>query len=70
MSRQHQDSFLPRSAQGEEGYETAAKYRCLVRINSVPHTADIHLPHPKIALRNSFKGWTTGGRCRTCLRIQ
>lgn len=28
---------------GEEGHETATKYPALVRINSVSHTADIHL---------------------------
>ncbi|MGK7451595.1 DUF5431 family protein [Salmonella enterica] len=35
-----------RFAQGEEGYETAAKHSVLVRINSVPHATDIYLPDP------------------------
>ncbi|MCL5636864.1 DUF5431 family protein [Enterobacter hormaechei] len=34
------------------------------------HTADIHLPDAKIALRNSPEGRTTGGRCNSGLRIQ
>nr|WP_236732505.1 MULTISPECIES: DUF5431 family protein [Enterobacteriaceae] len=63
-------SRLLRSAQGEEGYETAAKYRYLVRTDSVSHTAGIHLPDEEIALRNPPEGRKTGGRCRTCLRIQ
>ena len=50
MSSPHQDSLLPRFAQGEEGHETAAKHSARVRINSVPHTVDIHLPHPEITL--------------------
>lgn len=68
MSRQHQDSFLPRPAQGEEGYETAAKHHCLVRINSVPHTVDIHLPDTEIALRNPLPGRNKGDRCVSSLR--
>ncbi|MFV2771002.1 DUF5431 family protein, partial [Escherichia coli] len=28
MLRQHQDSLLPRFAQGEEGHETATKFPC------------------------------------------
>ncbi|MCD2483641.1 DUF5431 family protein [Enterobacter kobei] len=63
-------SRLLRSAQGEEGYETAAKYRYLVRTDSVSHTAGIHLPDAEIALRNSLKGRKTGGRCRASLRIR
>ena len=70
MLEQHQDSLLPRVTQGEEGHETATKYPALVRINSVSHTADIHLPDAKIALRNSPEGRTTGGRCNSGLRIQ
>jgi len=70
MSRQHQDSFLPRSAQGEEGYETAAKHPYLVCINSVPHTADIHLPDSEIALRNPLPGRNKGGCGFSRLRIQ
>ncbi|MFS6933730.1 DUF5431 family protein [Klebsiella oxytoca] len=33
-------------AQGEEGYEAATKYRCLVRTDSVFNTINIHLPYP------------------------
>lgn len=68
MLQQHQISFLPRSAQGKEGYETAAKYPCLVCINSVPHTVDIHLPYTDIALRNPLPGRDKGGRCISSLR--
>ncbi len=58
MPRQHQDSLLDAARQGEEGHETAAKHSarvCInhsarVCINSVPHTVDIHLPHPEITL--------------------
>ncbi|MFK5699386.1 DUF5431 family protein [Klebsiella pneumoniae] len=50
MSSQHQYGLLPCNLQGEEGHETAAKHSARVRINSVPHTADIHLPHPEITL--------------------
>ncbi|MER2504190.1 DUF5431 family protein, partial [Klebsiella pneumoniae] len=50
LFRQHQDSLLDAARQGEEGHETAAKHSARVRINSVPHTADIHLPHPEITL--------------------
>lgn len=50
MPRQHQDSLLDAARQGEEGHETAAKHSARVRINSVPHTVDIHLPHPEITL--------------------
>ncbi|MDJ8697389.1 DUF5431 family protein [Salmonella enterica] len=39
-------SRLQRFAQGEEGYETAAKHSVLVRINSVSHATDIYLPDP------------------------
>ncbi|MDV0653299.1 DUF5431 family protein [Klebsiella quasipneumoniae subsp. similipneumoniae] len=31
-------------------HETAAKHSARVCINSVPHTVDIHLPHPEITL--------------------
>ncbi|MBJ6738726.1 DUF5431 family protein [Klebsiella pneumoniae] len=30
MSSPHQDSLLPRFAQGEEGHETTTKFPCLV----------------------------------------
>ncbi|HHB8357290.1 DUF5431 family protein [Klebsiella pneumoniae] len=50
MPRQHQDSLLDAARQGEEGHETAAKHSARVCINSVPHTVDIHLPHPEITM--------------------
>lgn len=50
MPRQHQDSLLDAARQGEEGHETAAKHSARGRINSVSHTADIHLPDPEITL--------------------
>lgn len=68
MLRQHQISRLSAEWQGEEGYETAAKRPYLVRINSVPHTADIHLPDPEIALRNPLQGRNKGDRCIFSLR--
>lgn len=46
MSRQHQDSLLAAVRQGEEGHETTAKHPAVVRINSVSHAVDIHLPDP------------------------
>ncbi|EPC3823850.1 DUF5431 family protein [Klebsiella oxytoca] len=46
MTRHQQNSLLAAARQGDEGYETATKYPDLVCINSVPHTADIHLPDP------------------------
>lgn len=56
LTRHHQSSLLAAVWQGEEGYETAAKRSDMVRINSVPHTVDIHLPDPKVALRNPVQG--------------
>ncbi|MDV5449015.1 DUF5431 family protein [Klebsiella michiganensis] len=41
---------LDAARQGEEGHETAAKHSARGRINSVSHTADIHLPDPEITL--------------------
>lgn len=70
MLRQHQDSLLPAFKQGVEGHETAAKSRYLVCTDSVSHTTGIHLPDPKIALRNPAEGRRTGGRCRVSLRIR
>ena len=43
MSSPHQDSLLPRFAQGEEGHETTTKFPCLVCVDRVSHTVDIHL---------------------------
>lgn len=70
MPRQHQISRLPAERQGEEGHETATKYPALVRINSVSHTADIHLPDPQIALRNPVQGHEQGGGGFHGLRIR
>ncbi len=70
MSRQHQDSLLVAARQGEEGHETATKYPALVRVNSVSHTADIHLPDAQIALRNSLQGHEQGGGRFYGLRIR
>ena len=70
MSDQQQYGLLPCLMQGGVNHETAAKYRYLVRTDSVSHTADIHFPYAKIALRNSPEGRTTGGRCNSGLRIQ
>ncbi|MDQ2339464.1 DUF5431 family protein [Enterobacter soli] len=41
-----------------------------MRINRVFNTLNIHIPHPKIALRNPAEGRRTGGRCRSGLRIR
>lgn len=41
MSSPHQDSLLPRFAQGEEGHETTTKFPCLVCVDRVSHTVDI-----------------------------
>lgn len=70
MPRQHQDSLLDAARQGEEGHETAAKHHALVRINSVSHSADIHLPHTEIALRNPVQGHDQGGGSFYGLRIR
>ncbi|HAL1428915.1 TPA: modulator of post-segregation killing protein, partial [Escherichia coli] len=47
MSSPHQDSLLPRFAQGEEGHETTTKFPCLVCVDRVSHTVDIHLSDTK-----------------------
>ena len=47
MSSPHQDSLLPRFAQGEEGHETTTKFPCLVCVDRVSHTVDIHLSDRK-----------------------
>ena len=38
MSSPHQDSLLPRFAQGEEGHETTTQLSCLVCVDRVSHT--------------------------------
>ena len=52
MLRQHQDSLLLRFAQGEEGHETTTQLSCLVCVDRVSHTVDIHLSDTKIAVRD------------------
>lgn len=47
MSSPHQDSLLPRFAQGEEGHETTTQLSCLVCVDRVSHTVDIHLSDTK-----------------------
>lgn len=64
MPRQHQDSLLDAARQGEEGHETAAKHPARV------HTTDIHLPDPKIAMRNLVQGHEQGGGGFYGLRIR
>ena len=54
MSSPHQDSLLPRFAQGEEGHETTTQLPCLVCVDRVSHTVDIHLSDTKIAVRDSL----------------
>ncbi len=61
MSSPHQDSLLPRFAQGEEGHETTTKFPCLVCV-IVSHTVDIHLSDTKIAVRDSLQRRTQGWR--------
>jgi len=70
MSQQHQYGLIPCVMQGGVTHETAAKYPALVCVNSVPHTADIHLPDPKIALRNTVQGHGQGGGSFYGLRIR
>lgn len=66
MSSPHQDSLLPRFAQGEEGHETTTKFPCLVW----SHTVDIHLSDTKIAVRDSLQRRTQGGGGFHGLRIR
>ncbi len=70
MLRQHQDSLLPRFAQGEEGHETTTKFPCLVCVDSVSHTVDIHLSDTKIAVRDSLQRRIQGGGGFPGLRIR
>ena len=70
MTRHQQISRLPAERQGEVSYETATKYPALVRVNSVSHTADIHLPDTEIALRNPVQGHEQGGGSFYGLRIR
>ncbi len=70
MLEQHQDSLLPRFAQGEEGHETTTKFPCLVCVDRVSHTVDIHLSDTKIAVRDSLQRRTQGGGGFHGLRIR
>ena len=70
MSSPHQDSLLPRFAQGEEGHETTAKRPGLVRINRLFNALDIHMPDPEPLMRSPAKGREQGGRGKPGLRIQ
>ncbi len=70
MLRQHQDSLLPRFAQGEEGHETTTQLSCLVCVDRVSHTVDIHLSDTKIAVRDSLQRWIQGGGGFHGLRIR
>ncbi len=64
MSSPHQDSLLPRFAQGEEGHETTTKFPCLVCVDRVSHTVDIHLSDTKIQRRTQGGGGFHGLRIR------
>ena len=70
MSSPHQDSLLPRFAQGEEGHETTTKFPCLVCVDRVSHTVDIHLSDTEPLMRSPAKGREQGGRGKPGLRIQ
>ena len=70
MLRQHQDSLLPCFAQGAEGHETATQLSCLVCVDWVSHTVDIHLSDPKLAVRNSLQRRGQGGGGFHGLRIR
>lgn len=52
--------MLKRKRTLEEGYETDANYRYLVRPDNVTHTIDIHKPDLEIVLRDPVEGGTTG----------
>ena len=70
MLRQHQDSLLPRFAQGEEDHETTGKRPYLVRINRVLHVVNIHTPDPESSVRSPAEGRIQGGYGKFGLRIQ
>ena len=70
MPRQHQDSLLDAARQGEEGHETTTKFPCLVCVDRVSHTVDIHLSDTKIAVRDSLQRRTQGGGGSHGLRIR
>lgn len=70
MSSPHQDSLLPRFAQGEEGHETTGKRPYLVRINRVLHVVDIHTPDPESPVRSPAEGRIQGSYGNNGLRIR
>lgn len=70
MLRQHQDSLLPRFAQGEEGHETTGKRPYLVRINRVLHVVDTHTPDPESPVRSPAEGRIQGSYGNNGLRIR
>ena len=70
MPRQHQDSLLDAARQGEEGHETTTQLSCLVCVDRVSHTVDIHLSDTKIAVRDSLQRRTQGGGGFHGLRIR
>ena len=70
MSSPHQDSLLPRFAQGEEGHETAEPTRCFVRIDSMSYAVDIHLAYAQFALRAASERRYTGSLGCDGLRIR
>nr|EFA3804696.1 modulator protein [Escherichia coli] len=70
MLRQHQDSLLPRFAQGEEAHETTGKRPYLVRINRVLHVVDIHTPDPESPVRSPAEGRIQGSYGNNGLRIR
>ncbi|GDG08046.1 modulator of Hok protein [Escherichia coli] len=70
MLRQHQDSLLPRFAQGEEGHETTGERPYLVRINRVLHVVDIHTPDPESPVRSPAEGRIQGSYGNNGLRIR
>ncbi|EEV2904193.1 modulator of post-segregation killing protein, partial [Escherichia coli] len=56
--------------QGEEGHETTTKFPCLVCVDRVSHTVDIHLSDTKIAVLDSLQRRTQGGGGFHGLRIR
>ncbi|MCK3302333.1 plasmid maintenance protein Mok, partial [Escherichia coli] len=55
---------------GEEGHETTTKLPCLVCVDRVSHTVDVHLSDTKIAVRNSLQRRGQGGGGFHGLRIR
>ncbi len=59
-----------RALRKEEGHETTTKFPCLVCVDRVSHTVDIHLSDTKIAVRNSLQRRGQGGGGFHGLRIR